>query len=316
MNDAIERIKEAKAKKSRIYPQHVCRASEIGHPCERYLVYLIANWQDKAPPSPELQFIFEGGRLVEELAIQDFQEAGFKVYRPEPDRAIQESRPRITGHIDIRVDFDGSAVYTGEIKGLNSYDWEKLNTIQDFFNSKKVWIRKYPAQLMTYLYIKGEDKGFFYLKSIPRFQPKLIWVDLDYAYMEEILQKTERIERHIVDGTYPEPMPYDDNICTYCPFAHICMPDRIGKEVEVLDDDHLLELLAKYDELKPGAKEFDHVDGELKKLLNGRDKLLIGNWFITGKWIDKTSYDLPADIKEKYKVINPYWKWQIAKVEL
>ena len=110
-------------------------------------------------------------------------------------------------------------------------------------------------------------------------------------------------------------MTFDENICPECAFAHICMPERIGKEVEVIDDDHLLELLSKYDELKPGAKEFDQVDGELKKLLNGKDKLLIGNWFITGKLVDKTSYELPSEIKEKYKVINQYWKRQIAKVE-
>ena len=203
-NDGIiGKIKEAKRKKIKNYPCHVPRASEIGHPCERYLVYSITNWQDKQPYEPELQFIFEGGNLIEDLAIRDLEEAGFKIYRPEPDKAIAESRPQITGHIDIRVDFGDGKVYTGEIKGLNKYDFDSLNCLQDFFNSKKVWIRKYPAQLMTYLYIKGEERGFFYLKSIPGFQPKIIWIDLDYGYMEEILQKTERIENHIKNKTLP-----------------------------------------------------------------------------------------------------------------
>lgn len=315
MNDVIEMIKQAKAKQIKVYPQYVTRASEIGHPCERYLVYSISNWNERQPHDPELEFIFEGGRLVEDLAIKDFKDAGFKVYRPEPDKAIKESKPRITGHIDIRVDFGDGQVYTGEIKGLNVWDWQKLNTLEDFFRSEKVWIKKYPAQLMTYLYMKGEGRGFFYLKSIPRFQPKLIWVDLDYDYMEAILQKTERIEAHVKAGTLPPPMDWDDNTCRYCPFNHICLPDRIGEEVEVIEDGRLLELLNRHAELKPLAKEFDDVDSQIKKLVEGREKIIVGDWFVTGKWIDKTLYNVPAEVKEPYKEVTQYWKKQIINTD-
>jgi hypothetical protein len=311
--DIIEEIRRAKAKKQKVYPQYVVRASEVGHPCERYLVYCISHWAEKKPLSPDIEFIFEGGRLVEELAIQDFLDAGYKVYRPEPDKAIQESRPRLSGHIDVRVDF-GDGVFTGEIKGLNFYDWEKLNTIGDFFRSKKVWIRKYPAQLMTYLYIKGEPRGFFYLKSIPRFFPKIIWVDLDYGYMEEILQKTERVEKHVAAKTLPDPMPYEEDVCSNCGFVHICLPDRIGKEVEVTDDGELLGLVTRYTELKPGAKEYDEVDKRITELVRGREKILVGDWFIEGKWTDRTSYEVPKEIKEQYKTTTQCWKKNIIKV--
>ena len=313
--EVIERIREGKGKKSKVYPQHVCRASEIGHPCERYLVYLIANWQDKAAPSPELQFIFQAGKLVEDLAIEDFHDAGFKVYRPEPDRAIQESRPRITGHVDIRVDFGDGQVFTGEIKGLNVYDWEKLNTVEDFFRSKKAWIQKYPAQLMTYLYIKAEDRGFFYLKSIPRFQPKFIWIDLDWGYMEQILQKTERVEHHLAAGTYPPPMEYDDHICRWCPFTHICTVDRIGTEVEITDNEELLELLAEYETLKPGAKRYKEVDERITDLVKGREKVLAGDWFVQGKWLERANYPVPDEIKAQYKTVTQYWRKSIIRVE-
>ena len=55
--EIIGKIKEAKRKKIKNYPCHVPRASEIGHPCERYLVYSITNWQDRQPYEPELQVI-------------------------------------------------------------------------------------------------------------------------------------------------------------------------------------------------------------------------------------------------------------------
>lgn len=305
--EIIDRIKEAKRAKIKSYPCHVVRASEVGHDCERYLVYSITRWQDKTPYEPELQFIFEGGNLVEDLAIKDFEEAGFKVYRPEPDRGIAESRPAITGHIDFRVDFGDGKVYTGEIKGLNKYDFDSLNCLQDFFDSKKVWIRKYPAQLMTYLYIKGEDRGFFYLKSIPGFQPKLIWVDLDYEYMESILKKTERIEKHIADKTLPD---HIDNysICERCAFLHICLPDLKRLALEMIDDDELEAKLKIWYELKEANREYTELDKDIKSYFKGHERLAIGDFLITGKLIEKKAY-IPKPIGA-----SSYWQYKINKL--
>lgn len=299
----IERIKDGKRKKIRTYPQHVVRASEIGHPCMRYLVYLITNWQDKKPYDPEVQFIFEGGNAVEELAIKDFEDAGFKVYRPEPDKAIQESKPRITGHIDIRVDFGDGKVYTGEIKGLNAYDWEGLNTIEDFHKSKKPWIQKYPAQLMTYLYIKGEERGFFYLKSIPRFQPKIVWVDLDLAYMESILQKTERIEKHIAAGTLPEQIN-DLGICEHCQFAHICLPEINREAIQFEDNQDILDLLDRREQIKEVHSEYEDIERQLKKAFAERERLVCGNWLIQGKWIERKGFEVKDSRYIKYKFVK------------
>jgi len=303
----VAKIKDGKRKRIRVYPQHVVRASEVGHPCERYLVYSITNWSDRIPHGPEVEFIFEGGRMVEDLAIKDFEDAGFKVYRPEPDKAIAESRPRITGHIDIRVDFGDGTVYTGEIKGLNILDFNKLNTIQDFHDSKKPWIKKYPAQLMTYLYIKGEERGFFYLKSIPRFQPKLIWVELDLDYMESILQKTERIEKHIKDETLP-PSITDYSVCEFCAFNHICLPDCLREGMQIIDDDELEDKLNRRAELAPLLKEYRELDDEIKKAVTEKERLLVGDYVITGKWVETKGYT---------KTVKPsrYWKTKIVRLK-
>lgn len=302
----IDRIKDGKRKNIKIYPQHVVRASEIGHPCERYIVLSITNWADRKAHGPELEFIFEGGRAVEELAIKDFEDAGFRVYRPEPDKAIMESRPRISGHIDVRVDFGSGTIYTGEIKGLNVLDFDKLNTLQDFFDSKKPWIRKYPAQLMTYLYIKGEEWGFFYLKSVPRFQPKLIWIPLDLNYMESILQKTERVERHIAEGTRPDQVD-DPEMCQRCAFLHICLPDITREALQIVDDEDLEAKLLRRDELAEAAKEFEALDNEIKETIKGRDRLLIGDYLITGKWIDRKGYTKTVGAAR-------YWKPKVARL--
>jgi len=302
--EIVEKIKEGKRKKIRVNPQHVVRASEIGHPCERYLVYSITHWQDRKPHTAEVQFIFEGGNAIEDLAIKDFEDGGFKVYRPEPDRAIMEAVPKITGHLDVRVDFGDGTVYTGEIKGLQIYDWQTLHTIQDFHNSKKPWIRKYPGQLMTYMYIKNEEWGFFYIKSIPRFQPKYIWVKLDYDYMEELLKKTERVNEHVKNQSLPEPIS-DITMCEYCQFKHICLPTTMREGMKFVDDAELLELLDRWHQLKGSQKEYAAVDRKLKEMIKEQSQLMIGDYIVTGNWIDRKEIQAqPASKYWKSKIIN------------
>jgi len=307
--DVLERIRDGKRKKIKVYPQHVVRASDIGHDCERYLTYSITNWQDKSPHDVGLEFVFEGGRLVEDLAIKDFEDAGFKVYRPEPDKGIAEARPAITGHIDIRVDFGDGRPITGEIKGLNKYDFDSLNCLEDFYRSKKVHIRKYPAQLMCYLYIKGEDRGFFYLKSIPGFQPKLIWIDLDYEYMESILQKTERIESHIKNKTLPDQIT-DYSVCERCGFLTLCLPEMKRMPMEFINNDEFEQKLIRHEELKPMTKEYDDLDKEIKKLLEGKEKIMIGDFLIVGQLIEKKGYT-PKQIEA-----SSYWKYKISRLSI
>ncbi len=292
-------VYEGKRQYIKTYPQHVVRASEIGHPCERYLVYSITNWADRKPYDPGLQFVFEGGNAVEELALKDFTDAGFKVYRPEPDKAIMESRPRITGHIDFRIDFGEGVARTVEVKGLNVLEWEKLNSIEDFFASKKPWIKKYPAQLMTYLYIKAEEFGYFYLKSIPRFKPKFIKVNLDFEYMESLLQKTERIEKHIATGTLPEQIG-DPEICESCAFCHICLPAILREGLEFVDDNELLEMIERREQLDEAASEWEKLDKQIKEKLNKREKVCIGNYLIQGKWVERKGFTVKDSRYLKY----------------
>jgi hypothetical protein len=301
--EIVNRILEGKRKNIRHLPQYVTRASEIGHPCMRYLVYSITNWSDRKLHGPEVEWIFEGGRAVEELAIQDLIDAGFKVYRPEPDKAIMESKPRISGHVDVRVDFGDNIVNTVEVKGLNIIDFNRLNTLDDFLNSKKPWIKKYPGQLMTYMFIKGEDKGYFYLKSLPRFQGKIIPVYLDYSYMETLLKKTEEIDRHVKSETFPDKID-DPDTCEMCAFNHICLPDCNRESMEFIFDEELEEMLVRYEELKPLSSEFNDLWDSIKDRLNEQERLMIGKYMIQGKRVTTKAFEVKEKSYMKYKVIN------------
>ena len=61
----LGRFIELKKSKVRIWPCHVNRASNLGHPCERYLVYSRTAWDKKAPHEWELQVVFDEGNNQE-----------------------------------------------------------------------------------------------------------------------------------------------------------------------------------------------------------------------------------------------------------
>jgi CRISPR/Cas system-associated exonuclease Cas4 (RecB family) len=307
----VEKVLEAKTRKVKQYPVNSNRASELGHECLRYLVLNRTRWQEKTLHDARLQMIFDMGRAVEDLVYQDLREAGFVIV--EQQRPFSWAKYQITGSIDFKLSIDGQ-VYPVEVKSAAPGVFASINSIADMLHHKYPYMRKYPAQLTLYLLMDNKERGLFLFKNKSTGELKEIWMDLDYNFAESLVQKAEAINKHVAEGTLPEPMEYKEDICGECPFIHICLPDRIGKEVEVTEDSELLELANRYFELKPGAKEFDEVNERINKLVEGREKILVGDYFIEGKWVDKPKYDIPPEVRDKYKVPGQCWRKNIMKV--
>ena len=79
------------------------------------------------------------------------------------------------------------------------------------------------------------------------------------------------------------------------------LPEQIGKEVAV-DTGELATMLDRMEELKPIV------------IVKGREKILAGNYFITGKYITRKSYDVPADLKAQFEKVTQYWKTTIKRL--
>ncbi len=307
----IEKVLESKQGKIKQYPVNANRASELGHECLRYLVLNRTRWQEKTLHDVRLQMIFDMGRMVEDLVSQDLREAGFALI--EQQRAFSWAKYQITGTIDCKIALDGQ-VYPVEIKSSAPHAFASINSAEDMRRHKYHYMRKYPAQLTLYLLMDNKDKGLFLFKNKATGELKEIWMDLDYEFGESLIKKAEAINKHVTEGTLPEPIEYNEDICGDCGYAHICMPNRIGKEVEISDNTELLELVMRYNTLKPGAKEFEEVDKRINELVKGREKILVGDWFIEGKWYDRTVYEIPDEVKQQYKTVTPCWRKNIMKV--
>jgi len=77
--DIAQAIKDKAGERRKLYPCYVNRASELGHPCLRYLVHKRIDWDKATKPSVRVQQIFEEGNLHEDQVCQRITDAGFKI---------------------------------------------------------------------------------------------------------------------------------------------------------------------------------------------------------------------------------------------
>lgn len=279
----------------KVYPCNNLRASNIGHPCERYLYLLIKHWDEQIPHDEGLQNIFDFGNSVEAYTIQKLKNSGLEVITPTV-RSWKVENPFITGREDIRIkDPDDGQLYPAEIKGLSPYEWEQLNTVDDFYNSKRHYVRAYPSQLLVYCWKFEKEKGFFILTNKLTGALKIIEVPFDWDRADALLKKGERIYAALADPTGKTvPDSCDDiSVCEKCGLCHLCTADidRPGMDI---DDGELESLIDQKTSMKPYVDQYKELDKEIKKIVGNREKVLAGKYVVTAKTISKQAYTVAA----------------------
>lgn len=272
----------------KVYPCEHLRASNIGHPCERYLYLLIKHWPEVKPHDEGLQNIFDFGNSVEAYTIQKLKDAGLEVVT-QTQRSWKVENPLITGREDIRIkDPDDGQLYPAEIKGLSPNEWERLNSIEDFFASRKYYVRGYPAQLMVYCWKFEKEKGFFILTNKLTGELKIIEVPFDWNRADALLKKGERIYKALETDTPPESCD-DITVCENCSLRHLCTAAIDRTETDI-DDGELEEAIDRKNELAPAYREYQEVNDTIKRIMGDREKVLAGQYVVTSKIIEKKGF--------------------------
>lgn len=286
---------KAKADKIKVYPCTHLRASNLGHPCERYLYLLIKNWEEQKPHDVGLQNIFDLGNTLEEHTIKNIKEAGYEVLTPtQRSWQLDVKGGIITGREDIRIKDENGELLPVEIKGISPFEFDKLNSVDDFLKSKKSYIKGYPAQLLVYMLHFGKEKGFFALTNKLTGETKFIEVPFDYDLGEEYLSKAERIYKALAENEPPEACD-DISHCENCQLAHICGEcKRVPTDIDL--DEELDELINRKNELAAAKKEFDQLDKEIKAKVGEREKVLTGEYLIERKASVRKAYTVPEQV--------------------
>lgn len=288
MIDIIQAVNESKAKKIKQWPTHSNRASLMGHPCERFLVYKRTRWQEEALYDMGRQYIFDEGNLHEGAVLRTLEEAGFKLI--EQQRPFEWKKYQITGTIDAKILNDGKVIPI-EIKSFSDWSWRAINSIEDMLKSKAVYMRGYPAQMQLYLLLDEKEEGAFILKNKTNGFLKQIDVKLDFSFGESLIQKAERINAHIQAGTLPDRILYDDNVSGVCSFAHICLPE-VTHNATLIDDPEMEIKLDRREALKSIVDEYKDLEEGIKTYFKGKPESIIGKWKITSKEVSRKGYQV------------------------
>lgn len=287
-----ERLFKSKADKIKVYPCRNLRASNLGHPCERYLYLLIKHWDEQKPHDVGLQNIFDLGNTLEEHTIKNIKEAGYEVITPTcRSWQFDVKGGIITGREDIRIKDENGELLPVEIKGISPFEFDKLNSVNDFLKSKKSYIKGYPAQLYIYMLHFGKEKGFFALTNKLTGETKFIEVPFDYDLGEEYLSKAERVYKALATDEAPDACE-DVAYCEGCPLAHICGDcRRVPTDIDL--DEELDELINRKAELSEAKKEYEEVDKQIKEKVGEREKVLTGQYLIERKSFVKKHSPFP-----------------------
>jgi len=283
----IEKIIEQKQKKIRLRPCHTNRASSLGHICERKLVFDRTRWEEATLYDVGLQFIFDEGNLQEAQVLKDLAEAGWQIL--EQQRDYEWKQYQITAHLDGKVLIPEQIMLPPlEIKSMNPFTFKTINSAQDILQSKKHYIRAYASQMQLYLLLSNSERGVFIFKDKSSGQLKEIWMELDYQAAEDLLKKAERINAFVANKETPPPIPWDEDICGRCAYAHICLPEAKREAIDLTNDPELEVKLQRRAALDPLRKEYAELDEEIKDLVKEKPRVLCGDFLLTGKWQERS----------------------------
>jgi len=311
----VSKIDEHIEKKRKISPHPLNRASEAAHPCERYLVLARTKTELMVMPSVELQRVFLEGNIHEDAVLRLLSDAGVKIQ--EQQRSFLWREYELSGHVDAMVVDENGNKIPLEIKSAspNAFLAVKKLKPMELLKSKYTWQRKYPGQLILYMLMSNSERGILLFKnkaSGELFQMDFELNDETLEYAEKIIQKLERVNKMVREGVEPPVVRIEE--CRGCPFEKTaCFPGLdFGPGYDFIEENSLVEKLERWKELKEAAEEFAALDKEIKEALKGKNAVIGGRWLVETKTFQRTGFDIPPEIKEKFKKTQEY---QVVKIE-
>jgi len=315
MIDIVKKLDQETAKRIHQSNRQSNWPSELGwwEECPRYLV-LARTDSDKMPLHEiSLQRIFDEGNKQEKLVRAELEAAGYDII--DVQRDAKWKHLNISGHIDGRIKLNGKKPLL-EIKSCSPNVFQSILPIteaEELKGSKHFWIRRYYAQMQGYHLLFDEEDGMILFKDKSTGQKHIINSTLNYEYCEKMCKVIEEVNDR-VGGSDPWPVEMK-SACKHCPFAAtVCFPDKdFGPGFEFLSDGEIEAKLARREELRSIAKEYDRIDKELKGHFKGRSAV-IGDFIIESKEFERKNYKVPVEIKAQYLEIGKYWRTSIERL--
>ncbi len=307
-------------RRSKVFEHKSNWASDLSDPCERKLVYHRTCWDKQEKPAPFLQGIFDTGTELEHTIVRLYNYIG-EWGRPRWELAghgvklndgfLKDHQIGCNPDVFLKVwPEDGTQPkFLGpvDIKTMDPNIFRMVNCAEDL--DRKPHLRRYPGQVMMYeLASNFEWGGLLLVNKSNLFDHKLIEIPLDYEYAESLIQKSDRINEHLKNGTLPDQLNRTED-CQRCPYkAHCCPECSTGGNLTLLDNEALAEVLLSLDDL-------DEAKDQISTLEKMRDKLLEphkGQTLVCGDFIVNWTWQDPQTTPPKPRA--GFWKKSIERI--
>ena len=288
---------------ARSYPVHSLWASRIGDPCYRYLYHSVVDWQATRPLENRVYGIFELGKHLERLGGKLLEEAGW-IVQQSPDGYVEK---HISGKIDYFISRGELQKIPVEIKWLSNFD---CSNWVEMLSSKKRWIRRYPGQIIIYMFLRASRYGLFLAFNKLNAEPTHIWLDFEDStviqYCESLLKKAERVWTAIEKRIPPERISPQEGICLDCDFLTTCEPPiYFGEGIKNIEDKNIIQILNRMEMLHANHAEYEALSKERKAILEGIEDAVAGPYLIHGSIVKRKEFTVKA---------SSYWKHKITKL--
>lgn len=290
--------------------RHVPRASDQGE-CAREMLLSIRHW-DKRPMFTHHigERLRRGTEIEERIVTPQLMELGFRVFGGQMSLEIRGPSGGVicTGHIDGRIEWRGKNRLF-DVKSLNPNLFERVNSAVDLWNVK--WMRKWLRQMLLYCHAFGEDGAFLLIDDCLGHW-KVIPIIVE-EWREELDRTLRRCEAVVVAKNSGAELPFheDVRVCRECwaMEAGVCSPpiDFAGSGVRVVSDADIIEGMARLKEIEETGEEYAKLKDKIKEYFKARGagEYIAGDTAVTVKKCSYTRYDVPADVKGQYKVVDP-----------
>lgn len=313
----IPRLVDAKkAADLKVYPATFNNCSEVGHDCERYLVYRRTESDKQKLPDVGLRYAADEGDLHHVSMRRMMEDLGFKLGEIEATFTWKEMHLR--GRIDGTLVGDRNGHFPKAIpfdfKSVSTHIFKSINTPEDIWKNK--WTRKYIAQMTAYCLMLGKEAGLFIIKNRDSGRYKSVPVVLDLDFAEAMLKKIERVNGHVAAKTLPDRIEYSEDTCDHCPFFDVCLPETSHKGMRFLTEDELVSKFNQLSTLEGPAKEYEALKKELtefiKIMCHDKEK---GEQFVIGdKFGVKANWQV-KNISAKNAYTQEFWMTKIMPLE-
>lgn len=241
-------------------------ASEIGHPCARYLVYLRTRGDERAPIRPEVAALYREGREHERDVRRVLDELGFDPWGS--GTKFPENDYQLSGKGDVFLAREGKV--GAEIKSCNPSWWTRINRADDMLSLGLIPTKWY-GQNQAYIFFFGLNSWLLILKNKLTGLLKVVEVPPDWPYIERLTDRAAQVNRHVERGTLPD-YTADVELCLRCPFRKgICSPPLDhGEGLQVADDPLVIEAAEDYVKHREAGEAWRSAESYLKAWLKAR----------------------------------------------